>query len=142
MQNKEADRGEGETRFPEDALADPKVQIVIRLLEIAGALAERISWPGLLLLVTLLIMWTFSSPEQKHEIVDLYILGKSGWTFHRGIIVSAVAALVFIAQNRVCKRRITKLERRNAELQTRNDELERRVLDLVKQSASKEETGG
>src|SRR5260221_6598440 len=75
-----------------------------------ASVVDRFGWPGMLVLLAATFMFSFASAEQKHEFVDLYILGKGIGNVWPMIGLGAIFVAAAVAQKKVYGRRIALLE--------------------------------
>lgn len=96
--------------------ADSRLKrIILTSIKFVTVTIERFGWPGITLVTILLSIMLWATPEQKREIIDVYILGKGTQTvwYVLGFIVLLI--LVSFAQYTLSKRRIEREMKRIAE---------------------------
>jgi hypothetical protein len=88
-------------------------------------LISVLGWPGFLVLVMIYIMHCWTTPIQKQEFVDLYILMKWSGDFRYFIYLVAFNIVVFFAQSRYY----------NKKYKERNEILENEIQRLSEQKS-------
>jgi hypothetical protein len=94
-----------------------------------ASVVDRFGWPGMLVLLAATFIFSFASAEQKHQFVDLYILGKGighAWPIiSLGVLFVAAAA----AQKKVYDRKIALLETELARIGNEKSLLQQELTD-------------
>lgn len=72
-------------------------------------LVDRVGWPGLLVLFVGFVVVFWSSQEQKHAFVDIYILGRGILQVWPLVLLSAIFAATVVAQFHVYGKKIALL---------------------------------
>jgi hypothetical protein len=70
----------------------------IALFGVVEAVLERFGWPGALLLFAVYFVDKNATQEQKHAIIDIYVLGKGIGLQYPIIVLGGIAGLAFLAQ--------------------------------------------
>jgi hypothetical protein len=85
-------------------------------LQVLTVTIDTIGWPGTVLLLLFFILEYNGTAEQKHQFIDMYILGK-GMSPQSLFVIPCILFLVIIAaQNFYWRKRIRILERENQRL--------------------------
>jgi hypothetical protein len=106
--------------------------ITISVIRFFTTLVDRFGWPGaaLIALGTGIQLW--ASPDQKHQMVDMYILGKGMHSWWPLVVPSAIFVLLAWAQRETNKREVRKIKqemrRVGAEKSALQEELSNRRL--------------
>jgi hypothetical protein len=98
-----------------------------------ASVVDRFGWPGMLVLLAATFMFSFASAEQKHEFVDLYILGKGIGHVWPMISLGAIFVAAAVAQKKVYGRRIALLETELARIGNEKSLLQQERTDLTLQ---------
>lgn len=84
-----------DTEQPTKSLA-----FLLPLAQIFTTLIETFGWPGSILILGFWFVVWYATPEQKHEIIDLYVLGKGISNLWPIITLSVVYVGTLVAQRR------------------------------------------
>jgi hypothetical protein len=71
---------------------------------------DRFGWPGAVLTFGFYFVQTHATIEQKHEIIDNYVLGKGFKGFYPYLILGGMFLLTFAAQQKYWSRRVKVLK--------------------------------
>jgi len=103
------------------------VATVTGFLNIVAILVERFGWPGFLLCGGMFFVVEYATLEQKHKLIELYLLGQG--TPYVACAVSALFVLVLMAQHSLYKRKLRVLEQRIGVLEREKDRVVTQLLE-------------
>lgn len=95
---------------PKRSRGDNATAIIITVVRFFTTLVDRFGWPGatLFALGTAIQLW--ATPEQKQQMIDMYILGKGMYWWWPLAAPTIIALLLFWAQRFMNKREVRKIK--------------------------------
>jgi hypothetical protein len=111
---------------------DNATAIIIACIQFFTTLVDRFGWPGAALIVGSTAVQLWSTPDQKHQIVDMFILGKGMHAWWPLAVPSTVFVLLAWAQRILHKKEVKairgEMRREGAKKSELQQELSRRRL--------------
>ncbi len=103
------------------------IAAVTGILNVLAVAVERFGWPGAVMCFGAYFVVQYSTIEQKHRLIDLYLLGQQ--TPYALIALCILFFLVLVAQQTLNRRKIAVLEQRNAIVERETDSLATQLQD-------------
>jgi hypothetical protein len=106
---------------------DNATAIIISVIRFFTTLVDRFGWPGaaLFALGTAIQLW--STPEQKHDMVDMYVLGKGMYSWWPLAAPTIISILLVWAQRLMNKREVRKIKEEMKRVGTKKSELQEKL---------------
>jgi hypothetical protein len=106
---------------------DNATAIIITVIRFFTTLVDRFGWPGaaLFALGTAIQLW--ATPDQKQQMIDMYVLGKSMYSWWPLAAPSVVFVLLFWAQRELKNKEIRKIKDEMKRVGKKKSELQEKL---------------
>lgn len=74
--------------------------------KVVEAFLDRFGWPGFLLIFCLYFVDHNATLDQKHAIIDLYVLGRGIILYYPVFVLGAVSVMAFLAQRHYYRKKL------------------------------------
>lgn len=88
---------------------------------------DRFGWPGAALFAIGIAIQLWATPEQKQQIIDMYVLGKGMFSWWPLAAPSVIFVLLVWAQRLMNKREVKKLKAEMKRVGTKKSELQEKL---------------
>jgi hypothetical protein len=88
---------------------DNATAIIVSVIRFFTTLVDRFGWPGAALIALGMSIQLWGTSEQKHQMVDMFILGKGMHTWWPMVVPSVAFVLLVWAQRETNKKEIKKI---------------------------------
>ena len=109
------------------SFGDNATYIIISAIRLFTALVERFGWPGAVLIALGVFTHLWSSEDQKHQIIDMYILGKGMHSWWPLAVPSIFFGLVVWAQYEMNKKKVKELTKEMRRIGAEKSALQERI---------------
>ena len=112
---------------------------MVYFFRLLNTLTERFGLLGALLLLGCLFVWRYSTPEQKVQIIEVYILNNGVSQVWPSIVLSILFVLVLFAQRHVYQRRERERRKDIARIGKEKSDLQQKATDTKLQHVHRSE---
>jgi len=108
---------------------DNATRIIIAVISFFTTLVDRFGWPGAALIAIGTAIQLWATPDQKHQLIDMYILGKGMLSWWPVIVPTVMFVLLVWAQRETNNREVRKLKKEMRRVGTKKSELQEKLSE-------------
>jgi hypothetical protein len=97
---------------------------------IVDSLLEKFGWPGLLVLFLMHLVESHATDDERHALIDMYILGRGLSTIYPIIMMGAVFLVVLLAQRHLYRRKENRMQAEIARIGAEKSSLQEAALNV------------